>query len=296
MLILAISLFLFALTIIFQKFVLLSGVPINAFLALRMLVPAVFLSFFEILRGRKHDLMPLFKPKYVAIACLTTFLPLFLKNLAHSRMSSGKFALIGSIDPFVTCVLTFILFGQLISRQKITGIMFAVVGVGILSFNKIPLELSERIFFFLSWPELFAILAVTLGRLGWIACQTFLKNGLLSETQANIVFMGFPGILAASLTVLNGQMSQLFSDFNLKTWIAIISSIFINALACILMTKSLKKFSAVTISLSGTCIIPICVALGGALIYNEPITLAFFGALSLIFTGLMIFNTDRKLV
>lgn len=260
-----------------------------------MLLPATIMSFFEILRGRARDLKVIFRPNYILIACLTTFLPLFLKNLAHSKMSSGKFALIGSIDPFVTCILTFVLFGQLISGQKIAGILFAVSGVALISFNKIPLELSEKIFLIFSWPELFAILAVALGRFGWIACQNFLKAGFLTENQANIVFMGFPGTLAAILTVLNGQMGAIFSNFDLKTWVAIILSIFFNALACILMTKSLKRFSALTISLSGTCIIPVCVAFASALIYQEPVTPAFFGALTLIFIGLAIFNSKRTL-
>lgn len=294
MTILVLSLLFFAGTIIAQKYVLLAGVPINAFLALRMLLPGAFFSFIEILGGRGRNLGKILNPKLIFLSTLTTFLPLFLKNLAHSKMSSGKFALIGSIDPFITCILSFFLFRTLISWPKLLGIILAVFGVIILTFHKNSIEFSQKIFFSFSWPELFVILAVGLSRFGWMTCQNFLKDGFLSENQANIAFMAIPGVFAASLSLLGGQVLSILNDFQVKTWIVMILSISMNAVGCFLMTKSLKKFSAVTISLAGTSIIPLFVTLASALIYGEKMSFALIYSMFFIFSGLIVFNFKQK--
>lgn len=294
MLTLLAALLLFAATIVVQKFVLLAGVPINAFLALRMLAPGFVLTAFEVFHGRHKELGRIFKPIYMVLACITTLAPLFLKNLAHQKMSSAKFSLIGSMDPFLTCALAFLIFGQKVSRRQYFGIVVASLGILILTNHKIALEPMDKVFLHFSWPEVCALIAVILGRLGWMANQNLMSTRHFSQVQTNIMFMGIPGVLAAVLATSSGQASQFLATTTPATWLAVTASITLNTFACLLMTKSLQKFSSITVSLAGTCIIPIAVSLASLPVHGEPLSRALAFAGLFIFSGLVIFNFEAK--
>jgi drug/metabolite transporter (DMT)-like permease len=287
---LGLSLFCFAGVILVQKFVLLSGVPIMALVMLRTLFPGLAVLISEVICGRGEATRKIFTPYFFWLACATTLVPLFLKNLAHKNMPSANFALLGSLDPFITCVLVYLLFGETINWRQAGGIGCAALGAAILSPYKLTGEAAVRILGGFPWPEILVLISITLGRLGWIASGALIKQGQMSERQTNIMFMLLPGFLATALAGVSGQINALISGTNLATWTAIGLSVSLNTLACMLMTQSLRKFSAVTISLAGTSIIPLTVALFSYPIYGETLSVNFFVAGGLIFLGLAIFN------
>src|SRR5581483_2603036 len=91
--------------------VLLHYLPPTLFVGMRMLLAGLVLLAFiyrssERMRWRyiKHDIVLL-----TLIAGLTTFIPSVLKAYALKNMFSGKVALLGSLDPFITALYAYLL-------------------------------------------------------------------------------------------------------------------------------------------------------------------------------------------
>lgn len=295
MILLFLALGCFSATILMQKYVLLAGTPVMGFVALRTFAPGCLIFLFELLSGRGQETKKIFTPYFFLLTCITTLVPLFLKNLAHKNMPSAKFALLSSLDPFITCILMYLLFGQTIKLLQLCGILCAVCGTILLSGFQLQATNVNPLFVFLGWPEIAALVAVALGRLGWIAGGQFIKTHKFSEAQINILFMLLPGILAVGIAGYTGQLRAIATQTKMIEWLAIISSISFNTAGCILMTSCLSQVSAVTISLAGTSIIPLSVALGSLKIYNELLSINFFLAGVMIFLGLAIFfGTSEK--
>lgn len=293
MLILFLALLCFAGTILLQKFVLLSGVPIMTFVALRTFVPGAIILLMEATQNKLAEIKKIFTPYFFALTFATTLLPLFLKNFAHRQMPSAKFALLNSLDPFITCILVYFLFNETINLLQAAGIFFAVLGVGFLSTCKLEI-IASNFFSTISWPELLAIISVALGRLGWIAGEKFIKNHNFTEAQINILFMLLPGLPAMFYAATSGELSLLINQTKQLEWLIIFASICLNTLGCLLMTKSLKTFNAVTISLAGTSIVPLTVAVASCKLYKESISTQFIIASGLIFFGLVIFYSAKN--
>lgn len=293
MLILFLALLCFAGTILLQKFVLLSGIPIMAFVALRTVVPGSIIFLMETWRNKLAETKKIFTTYFFALTFATTLLPLFLKNFAHRQMPSAKFALLNSLDPFITSILVYFLFNETINLLQAAGIFCAVLGVGFLSTDKLEI-IANNFFTTISWPELLTIVSVTLGRLGWIAGGSFIKNYNFTEAEINILFMLLPGLPATLYAITSGELSSLMYQTKQFEWLMIFASINLNTLGCLLMTKSLKTFNAVTISLAGTSIIPLTVALASFKLYNEPISTQFIIASGLVFLGLAIFYSAKN--
>lgn len=71
----------------------------------------------------------------VAMAVLSTVLPIFLLSFSIRRIGSGQASLIGSIGPVSTILLAYIFLNESVSLMQILGSSLVLVGVFIISLN-----------------------------------------------------------------------------------------------------------------------------------------------------------------
>ncbi|KKR95546.1 MAG: hypothetical protein UU47_C0032G0002 [candidate division TM6 bacterium GW2011_GWE2_41_16] len=237
---------------------------------------------------------------FMSIAIMS--IPPICKAYALKHMLSAKVAAFGSIDPFVTAIIAYILWHEKLSIKKWLGITCALAGTTVLIISNSPLEKLMGSLCYFSYPELAMLAAVIIGRMGWIGAQFFMKKSILSALELNSLLMTF-GAFASGVWALTFSPNTIWTScsshlpFMLAfTYTVIIGNIF----AYTMYTAVLKHYSATLISLTSLSV-PLWVSLFGFVLLSEHPSWHFFTAIGLFALGLALFyrlpgqqNTQSK--
>lgn len=301
----------------------LSVLTLSLMVGLRMLCAGVILTLYY--RRKSHRMsFAYFKEDLtllLGISLLTMLVPALLKAFALKNMLASKAAFLSSLDPFVTALYSYFFWKEHLTKKKIVGIVLGFTGTFILLISSSVSEQSLMAWSVFSYPEIAALLAMAIGRLGWMFVQQILRrerytapelNGLLMTMSGVMVFIlpfmisGFIALLAFIPGLVAHLPSYTFSDAasflqititpdtNLMMIIyATLHTIIIgNVIGYTMYAGFLKKHSATFVSLAGFSV-PLYVYLFGALLLGEPLSLNFLAASCVTFIGLVIFYQDE---
>lgn len=261
------------------------------YVAMRMLCAGFILLAFQAWRSPrlrlchlKKDLFPL-----ILISAITTFIPSVLKSFAMKNMISSKATLIGSLDPFVTAIYAYFLWGETLTRRKFAGMLIAFFGIFILLLGSSPAEDLLGGFSYFSYPELAALASMIVSRYGWILAQRILKNERYTPSELNALIMVAGGTLALILAYLTGTCDFCTVPFTLNFGLIFAYSVIVgNIIGYGIYSTFLKKYPITLTSLCGISV-PLFVHLYGPIVVGEPLSPLFFVALGLVFAGTYIF-------
>jgi drug/metabolite transporter (DMT)-like permease len=224
------------------------------------------------------------------IAFFTTFVPSFLKAYAYSQISAAQATLLGSIDPFITALYAYFLFGERLSMAKFFGMLIGFSGIA-LSLN---LHQPATIVCSASTlaPQAAALAAVAFSRWGWLMVQAQLRKNRYPPAQLNGLVMFESGIIALSLS----PWVDPFKAILIPSWqhfllLMAYTVIIGNVIGYTLYAHLLKQYNATLVSLAGISI-PIFVSIYSWLFLKEQITFRFVMATAIFFAGLTIFYYD----
>ena len=261
-------------------------------------------------------------PLLFGISLLTLFIPSLCKAYALQNMLASKASFFGSLDPFVTSIYAYLFFREKLSFKKIIGILLGFTGTLVILFSRAPSsEQALKAFSIFSYPEIAALIAMAVGRLGWMFVQKLIRNerytgaelnGLLMTLSGIIAFViPFAGALISTITLLisprlaryvpDYSFSQAFEIFHINsashigigmTILLVLYTILIgNVIGYTMYANFLKKHSITFISLAGFSV-PLYTYLFDAMLGN-PISPSFLVAAAITFAGLMIFYQDE---
>lgn len=226
----------------------------------------------------------------IGIAIFTTFIPSVLKAYALSRLTTAHATLLGSIDPFITALYSYILFREKLSLNKIIGILVGCSGV-ILSIN-FSLLGPKACGLSILLPQLAALGAVGFSRWGWIMVQMQLRKNRYAPAQLNGIVMLQSGIIALLAASWLDPITSITISSWPYFWLLLIYTVIVgNVIAYTLYASLLKLHNATFVSLAGFSI-PIFAGIYAWIFFNEKLTLHFLLAASVIFIGLLIFYYD----
>lgn len=264
----------------------------------------------------KHDILLL-----LGISLLTMLVPALFKAYALKNMLSSKAAFLASLDPFVTALYAYFFWGEHLTKKKVIGIILGFTGTFILLISSSVGEQSLMAWSVFSYPEIAALLAMAIGRLGWMFVQQILRKERYSAAELNGLLMTISGVLAfvmpyvfaigmaiIGLVPLLASIlpSYTFADAG-SLWhttitadtnttmimYSIIHTIIVgNVIGYTMYAGFLKRHSATFVSLAGFSV-PLYVYLFGALLLGEPLSLNFLAASCVTFVGLLIFYQDE---
>src|ERR1700733_1271524 len=262
----------------------------------------------------KHDAVLL-----LGVTLLTMLVPALFKAYALKNMLSSKAAFLASLDPFVTAIYAFFFWSEKLTVKKIVGITLGFVGTFILiCFQTGNEPMAWSIF---SYPEIAALLAMAIGRLGWMFVQQLVRSERYTAGEINGLLMTISGIMAFIAPFVLAAFSLLLSYIPIiNTFIPVYSftdashylvlqnlsccnppmiifaiayTIIIgNVIGYTMYANFLKHHSATFVSLAGFSV-PLYVYLFGNILLGEPLSLIFLVASAITFVGLMIFYQDE---
>ena len=279
---------------------------------LRMTIGSLLLAGISFFRTRK--VFPLHVITHTGswlliIALFTTFFPSNLKAYALAAMPSSKMAFFGTLDPLIAALYSYFWFEEKLTMRQWCGIAIGFLGIMILLSEASPLEEQLKAFWYISWPEIAAFLAIVLSRWGWIQAQQLLKKEHLTPTQFTLGTMAIGGVLSLVMAFLSGAMllcSLAHAPFPVLhrvplSWFSAAGQLGVflsytiligNMVGYTLYAHVLKQYSVTFIALSGFSI-PLLVQALGWLLLGEPLSLLFFLACTVTFCGVFLFFLDE---
>jgi drug/metabolite transporter (DMT)-like permease len=282
--------------IVSNKYIL-ASISAEFFVGLRMLISGSLLMLFNWHQTERLSYNQVKKDhiKLVAIAACTTFIPALLKAWSLKHMLATKQTLLGSIDPFITALMVYILFSEKITRTKAVGMLIGFIGALLVIFSKSSAEAGYEWLWRISYPEIAIITAVIMSRYGWILVQTLLRNNQYTPIQINGLVQVIAGALALCLATYNNQLII----YNIASYPHFLGAFIFtviggNVIGYTLYAYSLKNHSATLVSLAGFSI-PLLVAVFDYLFLGEQVTWPLIIGGLVIFIGLTIFYIGEKL-
>jgi len=274
----------------------LKELPAILFVGVRMLPAGLILLTLLFWRKRSLGFLRKVKDQYglfVVAILFTTFFPALCKAYALKHTLSSKVALIGSLDPFITAIYVYFIFGEKLTLNRLVGILLGFTGSVILVMYHGGGGHSFELFGFLTLAELAAFGSVALSRFGWIYVQKILRTGKFSPMEINSVTMLVGGLLALVTAMSVGETGMGEGIFSPKVLLLLSYTIMIgNVVGYTLYARLLKQYSSTFVALSGFTV-PFFVYLFGWLFLNEPLYASFFISAGVTFVGLLIFYRDE---
>lgn len=234
--------------------------PVSAFIAFKLCFSAtLYLLIFWQKIVSKNFLQKIYNQKFklLTISLIGTCLPYFLKMYSFKFLKLSHALLIGSIDPFVTALYAHFLFSERLTRQKVIATTLGISAIGILFYMNF-LELLENHYFV--YGVIVAVLAVCIGRYGWILTQEILKKELIQCEESVFIFMlvgGLTSFFYSNFTISPLEYVRVFMNLKLLSLLfysAVIGNIvFYTIYAYALKRHSINKvvFTGLVVPLAG---------------------------------------------
>lgn len=284
-----------AVGIVANKYIL-ASMSAEFFVALRMLISGSILGVYNWHQADRLSFSHIKKNWFnlLAIAACTTFIPALLKAWSLKHMPATKQSLLGSIDPFVTALMVYILFSEKISPSKMAGMLIGFLGTVVVILSRSSQEIGYEWLWRISYPELAIIAAVIMSRYGWIVVQKLLRDNHYTSIQINTLVQLIAGTLSLCVAFYTGQL-HFYQVQNCSMFIAafLITVVGGNIIGYTLYSEALKRHSATLVSLAGFSI-PLLVAVLAMFFLGETITWGLALGGLLIFIGLMVFYLGEK--
>ena len=233
----------------------------------------------------KH--IPKNKMKWVAISAFVgSFFPAYLFAFAETEISSSVTAVMVSLTPLFTLLISVIIFGEELLKKQVIGVIIGFLGIVVLINNEL-LSSSFNILY---------VMFIVLAAFCYAVNANLLKYKLPNIPALGIVFMSFLFLIVPAFVVL------LFSDFPFSNFTSnpliiesivyiVILALFGTAIAKVLYIK-LLAISSPVFSVSTTYLMPV-VAIFWGLLDGEDFKLTQFIGTSIILVGVYLVTKKK---
>ena len=233
----------------------------------------------------KH--IPKNKMKWVAVSAFVgSFFPAYLFAFAETEISSSVTAVMVSLTPLFTLLISVIIFGEELLKKQVIGVIIGFLGIVVLINNE----------FLSSSFNLLYVMFIVLAAFCYAVNANLLKYKLPNIPALGIVFMSFLFMFIPAFIVL------FFSDFPFSDFTSdplilesiiyiVILALFGTAIAKVMYIK-LLAISSPVFSVSTTYLMPV-VAIFWGLLDGEEFKLTQFIGTSIILIGVYLVTKKK---
>jgi len=228
------------------------------------------------------------------IVLCTTLLPALLKAYALKTMLPSKQTLLGSVDPFITALYAYILTGERIGWRKLSGMVIGFVGIGIVLVGSTASERVWGEWLTISLPECAVLLAVALGRYGWILSQNMIRQERYRPHEITSMAMLASGVISLILSIIQGAFIHVPEVGAWKFISALLYTTLVgNIIGYTAYGHCLRRHSATFIAMTGLSMPLMVVGLGVAL-GLDVLTWQFMLAMVFVSCGMALFYSEHR--
>lgn len=227
---------------------------------------------------------------------LIAFFNIYVTNVCEfwglQYLSSGKTAFIYNLSPFISALISYWVFNEVMTFKKLLGIIIGFMGFLPILLHNSPSEEIIGGIGFLSWPEIALITAATATVIGWILMRSVLQKGV-SVSYANGVSMFVGGIVALGTSYLVEPWNPLPYTNGYYFFLYMIVLMLISNMFCYNAYAYLLRFYTATFLTFVGFTSPLWAAAYGWLFLNESVGYSFILSCCAVFIGLWIFYFEE---
>jgi drug/metabolite transporter (DMT)-like permease len=208
-------------------------------------------------------------------------------------LTTFKTCFIYSLSPYLSALLSYLLFKEVLSLKKWFGLVVGFVGFLPILVSQTVLEEQTGSLWVFSWAELAVVGAVFASVSGWMLLQHLVTKDGCSSVQANGVSMLIGGFFA----LIHSSAFEVWKPIPVNDmqaflgWTVVL--IVVSNFVCYnLYGHLLKRFSATFMSFAGLTT-PYFTALFGSLFLGEQLTMSFFVSSLVVSFGLVLFYQEE---
>jgi drug/metabolite transporter (DMT)-like permease len=272
------------------------SVPPLFFIGTRMIIAGILLLGFVLFKKRKEFKFNISDwPWFLGIVLFHIYLSYCTEFFSFQYLTSSKVALFYNLSPFITALLSYAFFKEIMTPKKWLGLGIGFAGFfPILKSSAPSVESSLGSIGFVSYAEIIALVSVTSACFGWV----FMKK-LTTERGYSYIFVnGFGMLCGGVLAMLTSHATEVWPTVeylsrSVPFWQSLIGLILIgNIIAFNLYGKLLHQYSATILSFFGF-VTPLFTALFSWLWFGESVSYAFFITIALVALGLYLFYQEE---
>jgi len=262
------------------------------FTGARMVVAGVFLLGYDYVRTGKR--LSLNKEHFLLFGQIVLFYIYFayvFDILALQHLTSAKACLLYSLSPFLSALLSYFWFAEVMTPKKWLGL--AIGFAGFLPVLMAPSAGQKIAGSFISWPELLMFGAVLSSVYGWILIRQLVREHDYSSSLINGVGMLGGGILAFVTSFFyEGWQPLPIVDVTYFLYYTALIVVVANILFSNLYVDLLRRYTATLLSFAGFTA-PLFAAVLGWLFLDETISWEFFATSGAVLVGLYLFYQEE---
>ncbi len=260
------------------------------FVGSRMMLAGLILLAFQFFYHRESFFVK--KEHFFRIFRLALF-NIYLTNVFEfwglKHLTSFKTCFIYSLSPFVSALLSYMIFTERLTLKKWIGLIVGFLGFIPILLSQTALEEETGHLFYLSFAELAVIGAVFSSVYGWILLSQLVKENGYSPFMAN----GLSMALGGAMSLFHSSLIENWNPSPVSSWMPFLSCTFLlivisNIICYNLYGELLKKYSPTFMSVAGFTT-AFFSALFGWIYLGEVITWPFYLSAMIVFCGLLLF-------
>ena len=260
----------------------------------RMLMASVVILIYLLIFDRKVIAVP--KASYLKLFLLGAF-NIYLTNgfefWGMQYISSAKTCFIYSLSPFFAAIMSFLVFGEKLSKKKSVGLVLGFIGFIPILWDSGAGEAGLEFFAFISLAEFSVMLAALTTVYGWVLMRQLIMEGI-PPLVCNLYSMFIGGFLSLAHSLvfetwnpvpITGSTSAFLES---TLWMMIVSSLICYNLYGYL----LKQYSVTFMSFAGFTT-PFFVALFSWFMLGETLNASFYASALIVLLGLCLFYQEE---
>jgi len=259
----------------------------------RMFLAGLLMLLYQYFKGESLILKKSSWGKIVLLAIFAIYITNVFEFWGLKYLTSFKTCFIYSLSPFLSVLLSYLLFSETLTKKKWLGLLIGFAGfIPILLIQTTEEELAGHFWIF-SWAELAVVAAVASAVYGWILLKQLVQDEGVSPICANGFSMLIGGLLALMQSLVFEEWDPVpvttFVPFFECTLFLILVS---NCICYNLYGFLLKRFSATFMSFAGLTT-ALFTATFGFVVHGEVTHPSFWLSFLVVLIGLVVFYQEE---
>jgi len=261
----------------------------------RMMLAAIFmLGFHFFVQKKPISIKKGSWKKLLGLALFNIYLTNVFEFWGLQYLTSFKTCFIYSLSPFLSALLSYFIFSEVMNTKKWTGLIVGFLGFLPILLSKTSQEEMAGDLWIFSWAELAVVVAVIASVYGWILLKQLVNDEGYSPFCANGLSMLIGGSLALAHSLITEDWAPtpikgpILPFLEVTLFLILVS----NCICYNLYGFLLKRFSATFMSFAGLTT-ALFSALFGWIFHSEVPTIHFYISFFIVFFGLYLFYQEE---
>jgi drug/metabolite transporter (DMT)-like permease len=228
---------------------------------------------------------------FVQLVFFCIFINYIARFWAMNYLPSSKACLLFSIDPVLSLLFSYLMFGEKNTHKQWLGFFFGFMSLITVLLTSSASEAPMGEFLYISWPELLMLISVIANSYRWVLMRKLVRDHDYSSLFVNGVSLTVGGLMTLVSSLLIEGFFPVQSPLIFFSWL-MLAILISNIICSSLYGYLLRSYTATFLSLAGFTS-PLFGVLYGWIFFNESMIWLYFLATGFLAISMYLFYKDE---